>query len=147
MTMTLPTLKVARAAHPLAPAVLRQLGGGRDAVQSAIDAAQHGADGGFPGFTYHSDTIRFASRHRAAIRAALADDADNLGESGAIGLVRSFACFRGDQPTEDAVAEALHRPADRDRDDISDADSVRNALSWYALATVGRAIEALAASR
>jgi hypothetical protein len=29
-----------------------------------VTCAKHGADGGFPGFTYHSDTIRFFKHNR-----------------------------------------------------------------------------------
>lgn len=133
------TIKSAQEAHPLARAVLRQLGGGREAVQSAKEAAEHGADGGFGGFIYYKDTCAFTKRHRASIAEAVKEMADDLGEKSAIQFVRSFNCLDDDTP-EQAVALALYggRVPQQLRDDV---DLVENALAWFALEEVGRAIE------
>jgi len=135
------TITQAKAAHPLAPAVLRQLGGGRDAVAAALDAAKHGADGGVPGFTRHVDTIAFARRYRAKILAALREDAESMGESSVFALVRSFRCL--EDAEEQAIARALYAPIPRTPG--FDVVMVLNALSWYALEAVGRAIQDAAA--
>lgn len=130
------TLKAARAAHPLAAAVLRQLGGGRDAVESAKDAARHGADGGFHGFIRYTDTVGFTRRNRAAIAAALAEDADNIGEGSAVAVLRGFRCLSGDVGERDAAAALWGGKAETE-DGLRLAE---NALAWYALETVGNAI-------
>lgn len=136
MTAKRPTVAAATESHPLAPAVLRQLGGGADAVQSALDAAEHGADGGFPGFTYYSDTCEFVKRNRKAIADAVEQMADDLGED-LIAMVRGFRCLEDDTPSK-AIALALFAGGDGD-----DVMLVENALAWFALEEVGRAIEAL----
>lgn len=143
------TVKTANACHPLAPAVLRQLGGGREAISSALDAAQHGADSGFPGFTYCADTTAFAIRNRMNIAYSLAQQAQDLGEDGPVSLVRGFRCLndlsKSDRlPSEEAVALAIYggriRPGDDDLED--EVGNVLNAIAWWALEEVGRAIEA-----
>ena len=44
---------------------VRQLGGGAEAIESARDAARHGADSGFHGFIYYAETVAFFKRHLA----------------------------------------------------------------------------------
>lgn len=138
MSKTRMTVAAARKCHPLASAVLRQLGGGADAVQSAIDAANHGADGGFGGFITYAENERFATRHRAKIAAAVEELADDLGED-PIGLVRGFGCLKDDPPAVAAVSVALFggRVPKGLEDDLL---MVRNALAWFALEEVGRRI-------
>lgn len=143
------TIKTANACHPLAPSVLRQLGGGREAISAALDAAKHGADAGFPGFTYLADTTAFAIRNRLNIGYSLAQQAEELGEDGPVSLVREFRCLndlsKTDRlPSERAIALAIYggriRPGD---DDLKDeVGVVLNAIAWWALEEVGRAIEA-----
>lgn len=111
----------------LTRAVIRQLGG----RESLADVARTGADGGFPGFTYYADTVRFAKRHKAAILERLARDADAMGERSVAALVTSFRCVNA---TEDEVARVLYGAG-------GDADvrrQVLNALAWYALEEVAR---------
>lgn len=129
------TLAQARKLHPLAPAVLRQLSGHDDVVQSAIDAANHGADGGFNGFTYYRDTCGFTRRNRKAIAAAVEAMADDLGEQ-PIPFVRSFRCLE-DYTTDNAIAAALYGGRSND---VEATAVVENALAWFALEEVGRAI-------
>lgn len=129
------TIKRAKELHPLASAVLRQLGGGREAIESARDAARHGADGGFHGFIWYTETQAFTKRNRAAIREQIEEDAESFGTT-AIELVRSFRCLNGDA-TERDVAAALYGGSG-DPDGVM---LVENALAWYALESVGSAIE------
>jgi hypothetical protein len=137
------TIKTANACHPLAPAVLRQLGGGREAISAALDAAQHGADSGFPGFTYTHDTTAFAKRHRVNILDMVSWQARELGEDGPVSLVKTFRCLRGAViPSEEAIAVALGGGKPRSTDVRWEVDHVLNALAWWALEEVGRAIEA-----
>ena len=125
-------VKDALAAHTLAPAVLRQLGGGRAAVQSAIDAALHGAGSGFRGFTYAANTRSFTRRNQKAIAELAQQMADDLGESSVIGMIQGFACLKSDPPTEQQIANALWGRCD--------GVEVENALAWFALEEVGHAI-------
>lgn len=82
-----PTVAEALAAHPLAPAVLTQLGMvigdgyEQDAIDSAIEAGHHGANAGWHGFTYYTDTRRFFADNRLAILDQLVQLSDDIGES------------------------------------------------------------------
>lgn len=119
--------------HPLAVAVLKQCGGGPDAVDICLDAARHGADSGFAGFTYYADTCEFARRHRKLIVDQIVDDADGF-DMTPIQVVQGFRCL--DEPSEQAVALAIYGGSvTADLED--DVYLVRNAMAWYALETVG----------
>jgi len=131
------TLKEAYQRHPLAKAVLNQLGGGVEAIQSAKEAGEHGADAGWPGFTYYSDTCAFTKGHRRAIAEAVEEMAEQLGED-PIRMVKGFNCLDKNTTTR-AVAVALYGGRARNGDD--EATQVENALAWFALEEVGRALE------
>jgi hypothetical protein len=116
--------------------VLSQLGGGAEAVQSAREAGVHGADTGWHGFICYSDTITFAKRHRAAIREIVKSMADDLGVDPVL-MVRDFVCIKSDNYDSLTIASALNGG------DESQGDGqgmVLNALAWFALEEVGRAI-------
>lgn len=136
------TIKAARAAHPLAAAVLRQLGGGRDAVESAKDAARHGADGGFHGFIRYTDTAGFARRNRRKIADAVSEMAADLGVSSDVSLVRGFRCLEGADVSERDIAAALWGGPPESEDGLR---LVSNALAWFALEEVGHALANLTA--
>jgi len=143
MTTNRPTVAAATKAHPLASAVLRQLGGGADAVAYAIEAGEHGADAGWSGFTYYADTIAFAKRHRAAILDSIRADADDMGEQYPHRFVAGFKCLSEVIDAESLASIALYGGKCR-KENEDDFDLVLNALAWYALETVGRAIADLA---
>lgn len=111
--------------------VLRQLGGGKDAIQSAKDAASHGADSGFNGFVYTHECVAFFKRNRAAILGALTEMASDCGQTSSA-MLAGFRCLKG---IEDPMA-ALANPKSED------CDMVANALAWFALEECGRHIEA-----
>lgn len=140
MTKTI-TIAQARACHPLASAVLRQLGDERitrEAIDTAIEAGRRGADAGWHGFTFTRSTVVFAKRHRAAIVECIEHMATELGERGPVSLVLGFKCLPNDV-TETHVAVAMYGSGQHyDRA----VDTVLNALAWFALEEVGRAIEA-----
>lgn len=132
----------------LCRAVIRQIGT-REALE---DVAKHGAGGGFPGFTYHSDTVPFFRRHRKAIVGLVERMADDLGENPA-DMVAGFQCLGGQQRRD-----ALRGEPERNRREalreylpsvsrclyggrLTDDDTqVANALTWFALEEVARAL-------
>jgi hypothetical protein len=79
------------------------------------EAAEHGADCGFPGFTYTSDGADFTRAHRDTIWAMLADEADDLGYPNPCAFVGTFA--RADMTATPEGTDCL--------------------LAWYALESVG----------
>jgi len=77
------------------------------------DVARHGADAGWPGFTYYHETARFYARHKEAIWDLLWNDCQVYG-SNIPALIGSF--------------------------NISTATEFENLLVWFALETVARNI-------
>ena len=110
----------------LTRAVIRRVG--RDSLQ---DVARHGADGGFPGFCYYTDTCAFYAKHQAAIVAMVEQMADDLGES-PVAMVRGVRCL-GTYYTEAEVGRTLYGPKRQHQTQIA------NALAWFALEEVARA--------
>lgn len=107
-------------------AVIRQAGGWQSFKEMAPDVTEHGADGGFSGFIYYTDTVKFAQRNKGPILDACRQLADDLGEP-VYKMIGGFNCLK---ITEGEAAEAIHNPRSEDR------TNVLNALSWFALEEV-----------
>jgi hypothetical protein len=114
----------------LVRAVVRQVGGWESFKESASDIANHGADAGWVGFTYYSDTIKFTKRHKQELLCMANVQAQELGESSGFTLIAGFQCLKS--YSADEVFDALINP----RSDARTA--VFNALAWYALEEVAR---------
>ena len=112
----------------LVNAVIRQLGG-RDDLQ---DIANHGADAGWSGFTYYSDTVKFFKAHRAEIVDLVKEYAEEFGQS-PMAFVASFNCLKPAGEYEAEIAECLYGRVSADN------MTVPNALAWFALEEVARA--------
>jgi hypothetical protein len=98
------------------------------------DCAKHGADGGFPGFTYYSDTLVFFRRNREDIVKNLELMATELGQD-IIGMVQGFGVFRyGTPPTPAEVGKALWGTGTL-QDDLT---SLYNVFAWFALEEISR---------
>ena len=113
-------------------ATVRQCGGLESFTEMAQDVTNHGAGGGFSGFTYYADTVKFAERNKAAILDACRRMADDLGEPGAYSMIAGFNCLKDSGASADSVADAVHNKRHEDR------TQVMNALAWYALEEVSR---------
>lgn len=109
--------------------VIRQLGD-RDSLR---DVSRGGADAGFPGFTYYTDTSKFFRRNRADIVALVERMADDLGEE-PVAMVAGFNCLEDDHDTRKSAAKCLYGGKLTDDDVL-----VENALAWFALEEVARA--------
>jgi len=80
------------------------------------EAGEHGADAGWPGFTYTTDGADFYRANRDTIDGMLQEAADDFGHKDVAELVASFT-----------------------RSDMADTDDGRACLlAWYALEEVGR---------
>jgi hypothetical protein len=110
-------------------AVIRQIGGFEEFKNRADDICNYGANSGFSGFIYYSDTVPFAKRQKANIMEYAAEMADSLGES----LIKMIAGFNCLKITEAECAEAIYNPKSENR------TQVFNALAWFALEEVCRA--------
>jgi hypothetical protein len=141
----------------LARSVLRQLGGGEAARDSLRDVARGGADAGFCGFTYYSDTVDFFRRNRAEVVALVERMASDLGE-GVVDMVAGFQCLGGRDMKREHCGALDGRAAAHNRavvaeftpsvsrclygGRLTDEDTeVANALAWFALEEVARAFD------
>lgn len=112
-------------------AVIRRIGG-KEALK---DVMNHGADAGYPGFTYYTDTISFFKRHKAAIVEMASEMADDMGTDTTMDLIKSFRCLNNDFTAEE-IAQVIYGPW---KDD--DAHTmIANAMAWFALEEVARYI-------
>lgn len=109
-------------------AVVRQIGGWEEFRERASDVANYGADGGFCGFVYYSDTVPFFKRNKTAILDLAKNMASDFGQD-VYEMIAGFNCLKTDSGT---VAEAVHNPR------TNDPEQVRNALAWFALEEVAR---------
>jgi hypothetical protein len=113
---------------PLIRAVISQVGGWGCFKDAARDVTNHGADGGFSGFTYYTDTCAFFTRNKSAIIETAENMASDLGES----LYKMIAGFNCLKISEGEAAEGIHNARSKH------AMQVRNALTWFALEEVSR---------
>lgn len=119
----------------LVDAVIDQLGGGEDAIQSMGDIAWHGMNGGFTGFIYYSDTVAFFKANRADITQAAKDMARDLGEN-VMDMIAGFRCLTDDDETRESIGRCVYGGKLTDDD-----DTVANALAWFAAEEVARAFD------
>lgn len=110
----------------LVRAVVRQIGGWESFQEHAQDVTNHGINGGFHGFIYYTDTVKFAKAHKSVILDYAREMASDLGESGAYSMIAGFNCFKGQNLTGDDVADAINNPRHDEH------TNVMNALAWFA---------------
>jgi len=97
------------------------------------DCSEHGADSGFSGFSYYSETKAFFMANRQDIVKHMEQTAAELGTD-IISMVQGFGVFRNsDKPTPSEVGRALW-----DSKEHPDLTSLYNVFAWYALEEVSR---------
>jgi hypothetical protein len=110
--------------------VIRQLGD-RSYLE---DVYNHGADAGYPGFTNYCDTVKFFKAHQSDISMLVNNLASDMGEKPA-DMVANFACLHYTDPDElQEIYRALGGRINKDD------TMVPNALAWFALEEVARAM-------
>ena len=105
----------------------------RVGVSSVSDIMNYGIDGGFPGFTYYTDTHRFAMRNRDLIIELLEEQAQSLGEE-VVEMVSHFGVFRNSRMDSDD-RKNLYRYLGGGKCDQS---SITNVMAWFAAEEVCR---------
>lgn len=95
-------------------------------IESLIDVANHGVQGGYGNFCYYSDTVAFYKKYKKDIMSLAVDDATSLGVT-VTSMVSNFNCLK----LAPYVVEAIMLGYDRDAE-----QEVFNALTWYALESV-----------
>tara|TARA_R110001583_G_scaffold160809_2_gene312686 strand:+ start:405 stop:809 length:405 start_codon:yes stop_codon:yes gene_type:complete len=116
----------------LIDSVVSQLNCEDDEIDSTMsDIRNHGADGGFSGFIYHSETCKFARDNMAEIYRHAKDQAAEFGTD-PLEMIAGFNCLHGDFPSFE-IASVIHDDIDdATRNDGADV-AILNALAWYAL--------------
>ena len=116
-------------------AVIEQLGHDDitddELIGTLQDVVDHGAAGGFSGFTYYADTLEFFKENQRAIVELCHDYAEEFGDD-VISLVSNFNCLNDDRETRDEIGRAIYGTPD------DDDTAAPNALAWFALEEVAR---------
>ena len=86
-----------------------------------IDAAQHGADAGWPGFTYYKDTVEFYDDNADDIWELVNEMADDYGEDHTLAMISKFGGAKN----------------------VGSDETFKNMMSWVALEEVGRWLESV----
>lgn len=134
----------------LTRAVIRQCG--RECLE---DIARHGANAGYPGLTYYTDTVAFFKANRAEIVERVNRMADEFGETSAE-MVAGFQCLAGrslkrgsygymsPEDTRHNKAQlakwlpAIYVCLGGGRLEGDNVELVANALAWFAAEEVAR---------
>jgi len=117
-------IKEASTMNKLQNAVVEQLGYDslcEDALQTLSDVANHGAAGGYGGFTYYDDTVEFCDANKEDIDQIVMELARELGES-VVGLVSGFTLV--DQHVVESFLMGYKTEEDT---------TIKNHLAWFAL--------------
>jgi hypothetical protein len=102
----------------------------KDLSSQLVTCAKHGADAGFPGFTYYQDTIHFFKHNRKDIVTNIGHTAAETGMDIIIKMVQSFGVFRYDTPPASGqVGKALWDSAHI----YDELTTLYNVFAWYAL--------------
>ena len=101
-----------------------------DTRSKLADITEHGIDGGFGGFIYYSETVKFAKDNFKDIKNSLTELYDSLGEDILEGL-KNWGCLRNYGMTTWEIAEALYSGGEWET-------QVYNALAWYAAEETAR---------
>jgi hypothetical protein len=115
-----------RTSPKLRKAVISNLG----EIETLLDVANHGANGGFGKFCYYSDTTAFFKKNKKDILSLAQQDASDFGET-VSGMISRFKCLELDSHIVDAVLMGYDK-------DAGYQQQVYNAMAWYALESVAQ---------
>ena len=120
--------------------VIEQLSGeselNKDNAIILKDVANHGADAGFNGFIYYSDTCKFFDDNKDLIMEQLLEDRVSIGYNSLTEMLSSFKCFK-DVDTYDIEAFLINSEDESNEEQIT----LKNGLAWYALESVAWQLE------
>lgn len=95
--------------------------------------AEHGADGGYVGFSYYVDTVQFSEQHMDLITETLLEDCREYGYKTMSRFVITFSCLQ-DGFHEEEINRCLYLAVGAKNKDYY--TPIMNALAWYALEKV-----------
>lgn len=103
---------------------------GKDSIQ---DVNNHGAQSGFPGFIWYTDTYKFAMQYRKNIVRLLEETAEQFGEE-IITMFANFGIFRN-SPMDNDDKKDLYKYLGGGKPVQS---TITNTLAWFALEEICR---------
>lgn len=112
-------------------AVIRQSGGFESFAEMAPDISNHGIDGGFHGWVWYTETVKFWKANRKLILEMAEEQAQEFG-MGMLEMIQGFGVFRHDPISVDDLARALYQGKG------DDAQVVGNVMAWYPAEEVAR---------
>ena len=129
---------------PLVRAVVKQSGGWDSFQKMARDVAAHGADAGFSGWIYYTETCDFYKKNKKEIIRLAKNIASELGMDGSarndfkdhLNFIKSFGCIRDLGISIDELVQGMSGNGELQ-------DQIQNCLSWFALEEVSRAYDNL----
>ena len=101
------------------------------------DITNNGADGGFGGFIYYSETNKFARENMHLILDQVKELADNLGET-PLEMISSFRSLKDDKLDPLEIASIIYERTSPESQADGTETVVLNALAWFALEEVAR---------
>lgn len=117
-------------------ATVKQFGGMDNDLQNTMEnILSHGIDGGFHGFIYYYETVKFAVKNQKHIVALLEEQAEQLDQD-IISMVKNFGVFRRDKMDNDDKKDLylfLAGHAGRCK-----CHTIPNLLAWFAAEEVCR---------
>lgn len=114
----------------IAQAVIDQSGGWESFTESAVDVSRYGANCGYSGFIYYSETCGFFDANKREILRLLSYSAKDFGTN-VIDMVCGFSCLSDiDKSDIESILFGF------DPLDECSETQVKNALAWFALETV-----------
>ena len=116
-------------------AVFAQLGDDAEQELENVRACPGGASGGFNGFIYHSETVKFAKDNMKAIFNFAKEEAEEFGED-VFKMIQGFHCLKDINPLTTEIAGVIYGQPDEATINDGVDTQILNALSWYALETV-----------
>ena len=108
----------------------------RIGMESVNDVINHGADCGFSGFIYYSDTHKFAITYRKQIVQLLEESAGSMVKD-IVNMVKSFEVFRNN-PMDSEDKKVLYKYL---RGGRPKQGAITNVMAWFALEEVCRWFE------
>lgn len=137
-----PTLKAFTEISNINPklirAVVTQLGGWEAFQEKAPDISSHGADGGFGGIIYYTETVAFTKKNKKLVIEYAERLAQDIGDGDAFQLIAGFNCLKDSYIRPGRIAGLIYGREPRDDDGQADYTSIFNALCWFAAEEVSR---------
>ena len=117
-------------------AVVNQLGGWETFQEKAPDISNHGAEGGFGGIIYYTETVAFTKRNKKLVIEYAEQLAQDTGD--AFSMIAGFNCLKDLELSPGRIAGLIYGREPRDDDGQCDYTQLFNVLCWFAAEEVSR---------